>query len=69
MKNCIVCNKEFTPTDRRHKACGNACVVRIYYLRSKAKAKIDQLTKLLKTPEALKMLDRELDTLLVGLTP
>lgn len=63
---CIVCNKDFTPTDPRHKACGNACVHRIYVLRRKVRGKINAALKLLKTPADIKDFDNSLQDVLEG---
>lgn len=68
MENCIVCNKEFTPTDARHKACGNTCVVRVYALRRKVREQINAVLKTMKTPDALKTFDASLQDVLEALT-
>ena len=61
--HCICCQKEFTPTNRKHKFCGNACVVRSYYQKVKIRNKLESLLKQLKDPEQLKCLNQEMDAL------
>ncbi len=64
MNQCIVCNKEFTPTNANHKYCSNLCVVRVYGLRKKVRAQINETLKSLKTPDALKTFDASLQDVL-----
>jgi hypothetical protein len=75
---CICCQKEFVPTNKKHKFCGNSCVVRSYYQKTKIRNKLESLLKQLKDPEQLKGLNQEMDTLferhenhkeIIGVTP
>lgn len=59
---CICCEKEFTPTNKKHEFCGNACVVRSYYQKVKIRNKLESLLKQLKDPEKLKDLNQEINT-------
>lgn len=61
---CISCQKEFTPTNKKHEFCGNTCVVRSYYQKEKIRNKLESLLKQLKNPEKLKELNQELNTFL-----
>lgn len=60
--HCICCQKEFTRTNKNHKFCGNACVVRSYYQKVKIRNKLESLLKQLKDPEELKNLNQEINT-------
>ncbi len=66
MNQCIVCNKEFTPTNANHRACGNPCVVKVYSSRKKVRLQINAALKLLKTPDDIKDFDKSLQDVLEG---
>ncbi|WP_288098160.1 hypothetical protein [Pseudomonas sp.] len=59
---CICCEKEFTPTNKKHKFCGNTCVVRSYYQKVKIRNNLESLLKQFKDPEKLKELNQEMHT-------
>lgn len=44
MTKCLVCNKEFHPTNARHRYCGNTCVARTYIRRERIKKLLRQLS-------------------------
>lgn len=60
---CICCQKEFTPTNKKHKFCGNTCVARSYYQKAKIRNKLESLLKQFKNPEKLKEVNQEITTL------
>ncbi len=64
MRQCLVCNKEFEPVRSNHRKCSNLCCVRHYQERLKAKEKFAAILKQLKSPEALNMLNQELERML-----
>lgn len=64
MNQCLVCNADFEPTDKRHKYCSNLCVVRIYGLRRKVREQINATLKTMKTPDAIKTFDASLQEVL-----
>ncbi len=66
MTNCLVCNKSFEPTDKRHKYCSNLCVVKVYSLRKRVRIQINAALKLLKTPAAITEFDNALQDVLEG---
>lgn len=66
MNECLVCNKSFDPTDKRHKYCSNLCVVKVYSLRKKVRLQINAALKLLKTPDDIKDFDNSLQDVLEG---
>lgn len=59
---CICCQKQFTPTNTKHKFCGNTCVARSYYQKVKIRNKLESLLKQFKDPEKLKELNQEMNT-------
>lgn len=59
---CISCQKEFAPTNKKHEFCGNTCVVRSYYQKVKIRNKLESLLKQFKDPEKLKELNQEMNT-------
>lgn len=66
MNECLVCNKSFYPTDKRHIYCSNLCVVKVYSLRKKVRLQINAALKLLKTPADIKDFDNSLQDSLEG---
>jgi len=64
MRQCLVCNKEFEPTNARHRYCGNTCVQRICVHRKAIRSKVHQIVKTLRTIESLQLLDSRLEEML-----
>ncbi|MCY1300484.1 hypothetical protein D9M68_819950 [compost metagenome] len=54
-RNCIACSKIFVPTNRKHRHCSGACVVRLHRLRKRLHLILDKTARKLDAEGLLKL--------------
>lgn len=65
---CIICNTPYSPTNKKHKHCGNNCTVSLYTARQKVRLAIKAALKELKTPGEVYAFNQSLIPLIEGST-